>query len=476
MNARKIFAFALGPIGNAILSFITLPMLAWMFSPEDIGRFTLLQVMISFVFVFCGLSLEQAYVREFYEHQNVAALLKTTFLPGLFLILAVILISTFSGVDVGSLVFGIHSPTIVLLMYVSVYLSFITTYSTLTLRMREKALFYSLISLLNKSSFLLFVLVIYLFKFKKDFITLIGISVVSVTLAFSLAIWFTRKEWSAALKASFLSAELKGFIRFSLPLMFGGMAYWGLTAVDRISIRWWSSFEQVGVFSVAAGFAGVAVLFQSIFTTVWTPFIYRWNTEGIDVKKLNQLIEHVLAAVVLIYSLVGSFSWAISFLLPAKYALVSYILPACMGAPLLYMLSEATGVGVNLMRKTMYTMLAPLFALVCNLALNYALVPTYGAAGASAATSIAFFVFFFLRTEFSAHLWQAFPRKKLYFFAFLCSCISSVQAVLYKAVNYYSFYLWGVLFIVSLIAFRASIQDATKYAFKHYKRIKFCKV
>ena len=44
MNARKVLAFSVGPIGAAALGLITLPIVAWLFSPEDIGRLTMLQV------------------------------------------------------------------------------------------------------------------------------------------------------------------------------------------------------------------------------------------------------------------------------------------------------------------------------------------------------------------------------------------------------------------------------------------------
>lgn len=49
MTPKKIAAFAFGPIAGALLSFLTLPMITWFFSQEDIGRMAMLNVVISFI-------------------------------------------------------------------------------------------------------------------------------------------------------------------------------------------------------------------------------------------------------------------------------------------------------------------------------------------------------------------------------------------------------------------------------------------
>ena len=63
MTPKKIAAFALGPLGGALLSFITLPVITWIFSQQDIGRLAMLNVVISFSTLLFSLGLDQAYVR-----------------------------------------------------------------------------------------------------------------------------------------------------------------------------------------------------------------------------------------------------------------------------------------------------------------------------------------------------------------------------------------------------------------------------
>ncbi len=82
MTPKKVLQFALGPIGGAILSVISLPIIAWLFSPDDVGKVALLNVVLSFGTLFFTLGLDQSYVREFHESKNKPLLFKMAILPG----------------------------------------------------------------------------------------------------------------------------------------------------------------------------------------------------------------------------------------------------------------------------------------------------------------------------------------------------------------------------------------------------------
>ena len=89
MKLKVILSFAIGPIGAAALGFITLPLMTWLYSPEDIGRFGMLNVAVSFsVLLFC-LGMDQAYVRQYHESIDKGELLKISITPGFILLLIV---------------------------------------------------------------------------------------------------------------------------------------------------------------------------------------------------------------------------------------------------------------------------------------------------------------------------------------------------------------------------------------------------
>ena len=92
MTPKQIAAFAIGPIGGAVLGLISLPIITWFFSQEDVGRMAMLQVTLGFSILLFSLGLDQSYVREFHEAEDKPALLKRAMLPGLVLLLITLLV------------------------------------------------------------------------------------------------------------------------------------------------------------------------------------------------------------------------------------------------------------------------------------------------------------------------------------------------------------------------------------------------
>ena len=98
MSPRKILAFAVGPIGGALLALITLPIISWLFSQEDVGKLAMLQVAIGFSTLLFSLGLDQAYVREFHEVSDPPALFKHAIVPGFLLLsLTLMILLSFGG-------------------------------------------------------------------------------------------------------------------------------------------------------------------------------------------------------------------------------------------------------------------------------------------------------------------------------------------------------------------------------------------
>ena len=95
MNINKILAYTVGPVGTAAIGFITIPIMTWFYSIEDIGRVSMLPLAVSLSIILFTLGLDQAYVRGYYEASNRASLLKYTIFPGL--ILVIVFYSFFYG-------------------------------------------------------------------------------------------------------------------------------------------------------------------------------------------------------------------------------------------------------------------------------------------------------------------------------------------------------------------------------------------
>ncbi|WMS94883.1 oligosaccharide flippase family protein [Pseudoalteromonas sp. HL-AS2] len=466
MTPKKIAAFALGPLGGALLGFITLPIITWFFSQQDIGRLAMLTVVNGFCTLLFSLGLDQAYVREFHETKCKPALFKAAILPGLLLLIIILSILLGANSVISLWLFEIDSYLLSLLVTLVILATFISRFLSLILRMNEQGLAYSMSQVLPKLLLILIIVSYVVLSIDKTLINLLLANVAATVFVCIIYAWNTRMEWLAAIKEQIDYTYLKSLLRFGTPLIFGGLAFWGLTATDKILLKELSSYEQLGLYSVAVSFAAAATIFQSVFSTVWAPTVYKWAAKGENLDKILQVNRYVLLAVIILFSLAGLFSWLITLLLPEPYYAVQWILLSCLGYPLLYTLSETTVVGIGVTRRSGFAMLAACIAFIINLLGNWWLIPIYGAAGAAVSTCIAFWVFFIMRTEFAIYLWKPTPRLAMYGYSTLLVAGAVITSLYGRNYNTQLIIFWLLMLFSVLIFFKSELQDLKSWLLK----------
>lgn len=469
MNKSKIIGFAVGPIGAAVLSFASLPILAWYFSAEDIGRVSMLQVVISFSVLIFSLGLDQAYVREYHEVADKAVLLKTAVLPGLIILLLVLLsVFLYSPPFLSRLLFEVESSVYSAVILCCLVSSFFSRFLSLILRMQERGLAFSMSQVLPRLLFLLMIGSCVLSGVSLGFDKLIAAQALSIIVVFLIFAWNTRDEWSFSLKKRIDIQYVKSLLCFGLPLIFGGMASWVLFAMDRVFLRRLSSFEELGIYSIASSVAAVAGIVSGVYTTIWAPIVFKWVASGEGLEKVDRVSEHVLASVCFMLCLSGMMAPIIPYFLPKEYASVQYLVVACMIVPLFYMVSEATSIGIGISRKSSYTLLASCMAAAINILGNYLLVPIYGAAGAAVSTALALWVFMVCRTEMSCLVWRKIPRVKLYATTFVCLSCAILSSLLGEKGGYKLVMGWFFLFISGFVVFNGSVAAVKRLVIVEY--------
>lgn len=463
MTPKKIAAFAIGPVGGAVLGLITLPIITWFFSQEDVGRMAMLQVTLSFSVLLFSLGLDQSYVREFHEVENKPALLKRAMLPGLVLLsVTVLVLLAFGGLLAGWL-FEVPQLHLSVLVALALITSYISRFLSLVLRMNERGLAFSMSQLLPKL-LLLAIIGSYVFLgVEKDLTNLVLANVVAVSGVCAIFGWNTRTEWLRGIRTRIDFLELKKMLRFGLPLIMGGLAFWGLTAVDKLFLRALANFDELAVYSVAVSFAAAASILQSVFSTVWAPTVYKWVSTGESLEVVHRVSRYILALVVLGFALAGLLSWVVALLLPADYAAVQWIVVSCIGFPLLYTLSETTVVGIGITRRSAYAMLSAVIAFAVNVLGNWWLIPIFGAAGAAVSTCVAFWIFFLLRTEFSILLWKPMPRLLLYNFTLICVAGAVVFTLWGKYLQNWMMGYWLIVLACWIFIFRVEVRNAVSF-------------
>ncbi len=386
---------------------ITLPVMAWVFPPAAVGRLSMLQVTIQFgTLLFC-LGMDQAYVREYHESDDRPALLLNAIVPGLGVGVAVSALTlVFAPRQFSVLLYGTPSLSFALITVACVMIAYVSRFLSLILRMEDRGLAFSMSQVLAKMLLLTTISVYALTFTRRNFLMLLGAQAGALALAMLIFGWNTRRQWRPALTAGIRRAHVTELFRFGWPLVIGGVASWALAAMDRIFLRTMANFDELAVYSVAASIASGATLVAGIFNVVWAPTAYKWHASNAAVGRVTRIGEIAAVLVCVLVCVVGALSWVLHLLLPASYRPVAALLPLCVTPPLLYTLSEVTGIGIAIQRRTSLSMVASTAAVVVNAALCTLLVAPLGALGAAIATGMAFWVFFLIRTRLSTSVWS----------------------------------------------------------------------
>lgn len=459
MNIKNIVTFSLGPIGTLFLSAITLPLMAWLFEPQDLGRLNLFQAVISFFLLLSVLGLDQAYVREYHELVDVGQLFQTCFIPGFLILTFCVIATVFFGKEINIWLFDVEGEIYYILLVVAIYSAYISRFFSLVLRMQERGVAFSLGQLIPKIIVLIFFAFIIYKDIHRDFLLLLIIMSVSTLSVLFVYGWSTRSNMQAALRAEFNFRQIVGLLKFGSPLTLSGLAFWGLTSTSTLVLKKYSNLDELGIYAVANYFSIAASVFQSIFTIVWAPTVYKWVSQGVDMTRVDAVARQALSLVCAIFVLAGILSWVTDFLLPSHYVNVKYMVLCSIAPPLIYTLSEVTCVGIGISRRTVLTVWVTLTALATNVLLNLWLVPSHGAAGAVMSNAVAYLVFFIARTEASAFVWRQFPRRKLYVFLSLATSLSVATVAFSASLPFHYALVWLALAPIVGLCFRVEWVD-----------------
>jgi O-antigen/teichoic acid export membrane protein len=440
MKFSQILAFAFGPIASAALGLLTVPLMAWTFEPNVIGKVAMLNTFLAGCALVLTLGLDQAYVREYHEAQDKPQLLVSLVLPSLFITLIFCLLILAFHKFVALTLFSEITDTLYVagLVSLAVFISLIFRFSSLILRMQEQGFKFSLMQISSKLTLLVLILSFLLSGELSSFSIALFFTISAILVSVLLAVFFTRTDWRAAATSHIDYDMLILALKFGAPLILSGFAYWGLISVDKLAIRYYSGLEQLGLYSIAFSFAAVMTIFQSVFSTVWAPIVYRWHKENIKIDQFNLISDWMVMILSTVFFVVVIFSPLFSYLLPESYYGIIILMPACMLFPVFYTLSETTVVGMNIARKTSYSIVVTILPLALNILLSIMLVPQYGAGGAAVSVALAFFLYLVLRTEISRHLWRQFSVHKLYTVSLLLMINAAWPALTQEALPWWA--------------------------------------
>ena len=440
---KKLFGFSIGPIVSAILAFITVPITTYLVSPSDFGKSAMYTMgyTISSLFIFLGL--DQAFVREYNEYENKNNLYWNSLIfPLIFsFLLAFIYIVFYKPISL--LMFDSVEKYIIIVLALSLPFAIIDRFNLLVLRMEEKAKLYSYFNILNKLLTII-ILIPYLIFIDKSFKGIINATFINLIIICIIESYFVKHVWKASFR--FDKKLIKKLFQFGIPLVPATLIGWVFSSMDRMALRQWSTFNEIGVYAAAFKIVAILGIIQQAFCTFWVPTAFRWHREKVMNDKYVQVSNTLLAVMAIIFSIIILFKDIIIKLLSSNYTSAAKSVPFLLFFPIMYTISETTTLGISFSRKTYFNIIISVVAAITNYVGNYLLVPKYGSVGASISTGISYIIFFWMRTLISRKLWFKFDIK-IYLFNTILMVLLSLSSITINNIFINLFIVLVIIFV-----------------------------
>lgn len=423
---QKLLYFAVGPLGGALLGFITVPITTWLVSPEQFGLTTMFTLFQTLLTSFVYLGIDQSFVREYssYKGSKENLLFNAMLIPMAISIFLMIGILFFIN-PISEYLFSEVNMLIMIALIIWIPFVVIERFLLLNIRMQEKGLQYSAFSILVKLTVMI-VTILLLFTFERTYTSIVLGAIIGQIVGDGILLFFSRKVLKF-INVKIDETLIKRMLSFGLPLLPAMVITWVLNSTDRIVLDYFSTIQDIGIYFSAMKLVSALVMVQGIFATFWSPVAYRWHEEKVDTKKFTQVsytLSFVMGAVFIGILL---FKELAIWILSPEYAEAQYILPFLLFTPIMYTMSETTMMGISIARKTHWNIWISLLAALINIIVNILLVPSMGGIGAAIGTGVAYIIFFWARTIISRKYWYKFSLLPYVMNTFLLLLIAGLN-------------------------------------------------
>lgn len=469
---KKFIEFAIGNGIVLLLGFISSPIITRIISPEELGKSSMFTTFTSLMIVIVMMGIDQAYIRYYYdEDEEVRGGLLGKSLGitiGLNLIVTLGLILFYK--QVSYFIVDNTSFFLVILILIHTIFSIIGNFAMIHVRMKQKGKLYSLLNVINKASYLIFVGLLFV-VFKDNYLTIIIATILANIMKMIWAIYSEKNDWRSIGNINNIKTTTKDLITYGMPFIFSMAITWIFQSVDKVSLRIFSSYEEIGLYTGAMTIIALLNNFQGAFTTFWTPVAYEKYYSNPEDTSFFSNINQIVSAVMLLISigLIATKDIVIG-LLGKDYQGAQFIFPFLVLMPIMYTISETTVLGINFKKKTKYHIYIASFSAIFNIIGNLLLVPKLGAKGAAISTGLAYVVFFLSRTYYAGK----FYKIKFYMGRFWVCAISVYILAAYSSIykfNYVILFLSALSTILVIFMYRKIILDLISSILKKNKQL-----
>jgi O-antigen/teichoic acid export membrane protein len=422
---KKFLSFSYGSWIGLVIGFFGTMITTRILMPEDFGRASMFTLAINISMIFIIFGTDQTFVRFFYEEQEEkrGGLLYNCLKFSLVLSSITLVLILIFYRKITLFLFEEERLVISVLLGLGILTQVLHRFAVLVIRMQQKGNLFSVLEVLNKIINLVLILLVYLLIGRK-YEVIVYSTVISFVILTSISIYFGKIFWNIR---NFSITNLKHtkieIMKFSYPLVMTTLITWLFQSFDKIALKQWSGFEELGLYAASFRIVALLMVVQTTFTTFWVPVCLENYQKDPNNKAFYEKISRVVSFAmffIAVLSIAGKD--VIIFFLGREYAAAANIMPFMVYMPMMYTISETTVIGINFYKKPKWHILIAGVSCLVNIVGNSLLVPNYGAIGAAISTAFAYVVFFAMRTQISLKYYKVnYGLKKIYFMILLVS-------------------------------------------------------
>lgn len=465
---KHFFIIGGGTVLNMLVGLLTTPIITRLVDPTEYGKLSIFTMYSNIAVMVLCLGLDQALVRYYYDcnstEKKKTLLFKCLFLP-------VIVSIVFSIVLISSTMMGLinfeFTNFITILLCIYTIIQIIYRFSILIVRLEYNSKLYSALNIISKVIYVSLALLLLIFSSLDNLLSLVLATLISALVCMIVSVVTQIKLWNFfSTKKEEASISLKELVRYSYPFIISMGITTLFQAIDKISLNYYCSYKEVGIYSSTMSLVHIFALVQSTFNTIWAPLSVEHYTKEPDdrdfYKQANKIITFIMFFLGLSLILCKDI---FAILLGEKYREAAYILPFLIFNPIMYTVSETTVCGLVFKEKSNLQVLVAIGACISNILGNIILVPILGPKGAAISTGISYIIFFTLRTVLSNKVFYIdFGLKKFYFITFI-ACLYALYNTFVKF-NYVS--VISYIFIIILLFY--NYKDCVRFIIEYIRK------
>ena len=392
---NKLFYYAVGTFGSKVIYFLLVPFYSFFLSKSDLGFYDIILASLTILTPIITIQVSDAVYRELHDPTKQSLKSAKAFSSGLSVIFFGLLIFVFIAFIFNNLFASkIFYELVLIQSSFTLYIFFQQSLRGLSLNKE-----YALMGTMNALLLILFSLILIYFStidLRNIVLAIACAQFISIIFAIYKIKFFKLFEIRNISKV-----KVYELLNYSFPLLPNTLSWWLIDLGSRYIILLLIGIEENGLYAVAARYAGIIALVNSIFILSWQDYVINSKSKiSLNTNCFSSYLNFFIAFQIGLVILLTSFSnELIYFTTPADFHNAAKYLPILLISSAFASFCGFYGAFYLKVKRTKKIFTTTLIGSIINIAFCIALINYLGLYAVAAASFVGFLITFLLRSR-----------------------------------------------------------------------------